>query len=364
MLLHEIHTLFESFFPSALQENYDNTGILIGDPDCEINKILVSIDITEDVIKEAIMQKCNLVISHHPTIFSPISKIIFNTAQGRIIKNAIKNNISIYAAHTNLDNAEFGMNTMLANKFGLKDQQFLKPKKNILRKLVTFCPADYSEKVRKALFDSGVGHIGNYSSCSFITEGTGTFKAGENTNPFVGKKNELHFEKESRIETIFPAFIQNKVISALLKSHPYEEVAYDIYPIENEFTKAGEGIIGNLAKPITPNEFLNQVKKVLNVESIRHTSIKNKKIKKVAVCGGGGSFLINDAIRKQADAFITADVKYHQFLDAEKSILLIDAGHYETEQYAKEIIHDLLIKNFPKFAVRISKISTNPINYF
>lgn len=364
MKLKEIQQLFEKHYPSALQESYDNTGIIIGNPESTISKALVCIDITMQVIEEAIGEKCNLIVSHHPLIFRPVSKILFNTLQGSIIETAIKNNIAIYAAHTNFDNAEFGMNAVLAKKFALVNAKFLKPKKHLLQKLVTFCPVDFSEKVRKALFDAGAGHIGNYSSCSYNTEGTGTFMAMENTNPFVGKKNSIHHEKETRIETIFPAYLQKQIIKALKDNHPYEEVAYDIYALENEFTKVGEGIIGELPEAKSAKQFLADIKQILNVQAIRHSSIENKKIKKIAICGGAGSFLIKEAIGQKADAYITADLKYHDFLDADKNILLIDAGHYETEQYAKEIIHDLLIKNFPKFAVRISNLSTNPISYF
>jgi dinuclear metal center YbgI/SA1388 family protein len=364
MKLRQIFEILENRFPLSFQESYDNSGLIVGNPNNESEKALVCIDVTDKVIDEAIEHHCDLIISHHPFIFGGLQKINLSNPTGKIIEKAIKNNITIYAAHTNLDNTSGGVNSILCAKLGLVNTEFLKPKKGVLRKLVTFCPEGHSEKVREAMFSAGAGNIGNYSSCSFNAQGQGTFFASENTNPFVGEINKLHYENETRIETVFPAYLEQKVVAAMLKNHPYEEVAYDIFTLENSFSKAGEGMTGFLEKELSTENFLQFVKSTLSADRIRYSGIPSKQIKKVAVCGGAGSSLINDAIRSGADAFITSDIKYHQFFEGSGKFLLIDAGHYETEQFAKEIIHDFLIKNFPKFAIRISLINTNPVIYF
>jgi len=315
------------------------------------------------VMNEAISMGCNLIISHHPLIFGGIKKIAPSDFIGNCIIKAIRNEISIYAVHTNLDNIQHGVNSILCEKLGLSACKILKPRKNVLRKLVTFCPSDKAEKVRLALFHAGAGHIGNYDCCSYNTEGFGTFRALENANPYVGKINKFHSQNEIKIEVIYPEFIEKKLLHALFTSHPYEEVAYDVYPLENEYSKAGEGMIGELSKEKDSNVFLREVKDILSIETIRHTKIIKQTVKKVAVCGGAGGFLIKDAISAGTDMLLTADLKYHQFFDAEDRIILADIGHYESEQFAKEILYELVKKNFPKFAVQISKANTNPVFY-
>ncbi|MBN2175862.1 MAG: Nif3-like dinuclear metal center hexameric protein [Bacteroidales bacterium] len=363
MKLSDIIAALEKFAPPQLQESYDNSGLLIGNIQSEIKKALVTVDVTEAVLKEAIEKKCNLMISHHPLIFKGLKSITGKNAEERIIEKAIKNNIAIYAIHTNLDNVDQGINAILSKKLGLKNMRILSPKKELLRKLVTFCPADHAEKVRKAIFEAGAGHIGEYDSCSFNTPGTGSFRGSDATNPFVGEKGTLHYEDEIRIETIYPVYRESAVLNALFESHPYEEVAYDLYPLENVFDRVGAGMIGELEKETDELEFLKNVKQTLGSGCIRHTRLPGKKIKKVAVCGGVGSFLIGDAIRAGADIFITGDIKYHDFFQAENHIIITDVGHYESEQFAKELIYDVLIEKFPNFAVLISEGATNPINY-
>jgi dinuclear metal center YbgI/SA1388 family protein len=363
MQIKEITSSLENEAPLSLQEPYDNSGLIIGNPDTDISKALITIDVTEKVIDEAIQKKCGLIISHHPLIFGNISKIDSGDFTGKCITKAIKNDIAIYAIHTNIDNIENGVNSALCGKIGLSDCKILKPKKNILKKLVTFCPEKHADKVRKALFDAGGGHIGNYDSCSYNTAGFGTFRALENTNPFVGKAYELHKEKETRIETIFPAYIEKKILNALLGTHPYEEVAYDIYTLENSFSKAGEGMIGVYKNSISLFDFYKKLKVALQIPVIRHNALKDKKIKKVAVCGGAGSYLIKEATSAGADIFLTSDMKYHQFFCIENSLIIADIGHYESEQFTKEILYEILNKKFPKFAVLISKTNTNPVKY-
>ena len=364
MKIKEILNRLESLAPLSLQETYDNSGLIIGNPETQISKALICIDITEKVINEAISKKCNLIISHHPLIFGCLTNIIENNPLGKCIIKAIRNDISIYAMHTNLDNAINGVNSMLCKKLGISKCKILKPKKYILKKLVTFCPSDNADIVRTALFNAGAGHIGNYDCCSYNSDGFGTFRALENTNPYVGEKNKLHFENEVKIETIYPAYNEKALIEALLSSHPYEEVAYDIFHLQNEFSLAGEGMIGDLKDSCEAKEFLQKVKSILGISVIKHSKLIKKSLKKVAVCGGSGSYLIKDALSADADIYITADIKYHQFFEGNGKMIIADVGHYESEQFAKEIIVDFLNENFPTFAFIISKINTNPVNYF
>lgn len=364
MKVKELFNYLEEICPLNYQESYDNCGLITGDKEKEITGVLLCLDSTEEVLKEAVKLKYNVVIAHHPILFSPIKKITGKSYSERAIIYAIKNDLCIYAMHTNLDNIRMGVNNKIAEKIGLKNLSILSPKSGLLRKLVTFCPAKDSGKVREALFAAGAGKIGNYDECSFNTEGTGTFKAGEHTNPHIGKKHEQHREKEERIETIYPKHLENKIIEALLKAHPYEEVAYDIYPLEILHKGVGSGIIGDLEKALEEKAFLTLLKKNMKVSCIRYTSQITKPIKRVAVCGGSGYFLLPDAITAGADAFVTSDFKYHQFFDAENKIMIADIGHYESEQFTPEILNALIKEKFTIFATQISKTSTNPVKYF
>jgi len=359
-----ITQLFENFAPLPLQESYDNAGLIVGNPETIIDSALITLDVTEDVVEEAVKKKVGLIIAHHPIVFSGLKKITGKNYVERTLLKAIKNDIAIYAAHTNLDSIEGGVNGKICEKLGLLNCRILQPAGSLLKKLVTFVPVDHAEKVREALFNAGAGHIGNYDSCSFNTEGQGTFRAGENTNPFVGEKGKIHHENEIRLETIFPGYIQGKVINALLQAHPYEEVAYDIYPLDNKFNKVGMGMIGYLPEEKEEKDFLQQLKDTFKTGTIKHTALLNKKVKKVAVCGGAGSFLLNQAIAAGADFFVSGDFKYHQFFDAENKIVIADIGHFESEQFTKELFYELLTKNFPKFAVHLSEVNSNPVFYF
>lgn len=363
MKIRELTNYLESIAPLPLQESYDNAGLIIGDPDTELSGALICLDSLEEVIAEAERLSINLVIAHHPIIFSGLKKLNGKNYIERVILRAVRSNIAIYAAHTNLDNISGGVNRKIAEKLGLKDVRILAPKSGLLRKLVTFCPVDKSEEVRRALFEAGSGNIGNYDACSFNVEGTGTFRANENSNPYVGKAGELHKEKEERIEVIFENWKQSAVLNSLRKAHPYEEIAFDIYSLENKYLNVGSGFIGSFQEPISPADFLKFVKKTMNATCIRHTALNSRPIQKVAVCGGSGSFLLQDAIQAAADAFITADFKYHQFFDAEGRILITDIGHFESEQYTMELFRELILKKFPTFAVRLTEVNTNPVHY-
>jgi dinuclear metal center YbgI/SA1388 family protein len=362
--LKDITSFLENIAPLGLQESYDNAGLITGDVSTEITSVLITLDVTEKVVEEAIQKKAQLIVAHHPIIFSGLKKITGKNYVERTIIKAIKNDIAIYAAHTNLDSVEGGVNGKICDKLGLENCRILQPASGQLKKLVTFIPIENADLVREAVFNAGAGNIGNYDSCGFVAEGMGSFRGNENANPYVGKKGEIHAEKEVRFETIFPGYLQGRIIEALLKSHPYEEVAYDIYPLENKFDKIGMGMVGTFAKPVDETLFLKQLKQTFNTGVIKHTALLGKKVGKVAVCGGSGSFLLNTAIAAGADFFVSGDFKYHQFFDAEDKIVIADIGHFESEQFTKELFYELLTKKFPTFAIHLSEVGTNPVLYF
>lgn len=352
----------ESIAPLSYQESYDNSGLLTGNPSGIVTGIMVSLDCTEEVVADAIENKCNMIVAHHPIIFSGLKKLTGRNYIERTIIKAIKNDIAIYALHTNLDNVSNGVNAMIAKKLGLINTTVLSPKQGLLKKLVTFCLKEDAEKIRSALFNAGGGNISNYDECCFNIEGKGTFRGNENSNPYIGKKGVRSLEDEIRIELIFEGFRQHELLKALMNAHPYEEVAYDIYTLENTYS-AGAGIIGELPENQEEMSFLRMVKLKLNTECIRHTKLLGSQVKKVAICGGSGSFLLDDAIRKGAQALVTADFKYHQFFDADGKILIADTGHYESEQFTMELIKSLILEKFSTFAVRLTEVNTNPVHY-
>jgi dinuclear metal center YbgI/SA1388 family protein len=364
MILNNIISELEKFAPISLQETYDNCGLLTGNKDQQITGAILCLDCTEDVIEEAINRNCNLVIAHHPIVFVGLKKLNGSNYVERTIIKAIQNNIAIYACHTNLDNVKLGVNNKIAQKIGLINTEILAPKKSTINKLVTFVPTINLENVRTALFNAGAGNIGNYTDCSYVLEGTGSFNANENANPFVGEIGKVHFEKESRLEVIFESYKEQKIIAALKENHPYEEVAYDLYNLENFNNEVGSGLIGELPIPMTENDFLNHLKIVFNLKSVKHTKFLEKKIQKVSLCGGSGSFLLKSAINLKSDIYISSDFKYHEFFDAENSILIADIGHYESEQFTPEIFYEIISNKFPTFALYLTEINTNPVNYF
>jgi dinuclear metal center YbgI/SA1388 family protein len=363
MYIKDITNILEEMAPLSYQESYDNAGLLTGNRDQKITKTLISLDCTEAVVEEAIQKGCNLIIAHHPIIFSGLKKLNGKNYVERTIIKAIKNDIAIYAIHTNLDNVHTGVNKKIADKLGLNHTRILAPVKGKLKKLSVFVPTTHLEEVQHVLFEAGCGNIGNYSHCSFTIEGAGTFKANADAKPFVGTIGIQHHEKETKLETIFPSHLQNNIITALLKAHPYEEVAYDIYLLENEHTNIGAGIIGKLPEALHPTDFLKHLKSSMQLDTIRHTFL-DKKIQNVAVCGGAGSFLIKHAIASGADAFVTADIKYHEFFDSENHLMIADIGHYESEIFTKELLMDVILEKFPTFAVLLSETITNPIKYY
>ncbi|MEI7663919.1 MAG: Nif3-like dinuclear metal center hexameric protein, partial [Bacteroidota bacterium] len=364
MKIADIGNYLESLSPLSFQEDYDNCGFLTGNPDWEFQKALLCLDLTEEVMMEAVNSKCNLVVSHHPFIFKGIKKLVPGRPETTILTLAIRNNIAVYAIHTNLDNTLHGLNARVFSRLGISNYKILSPRTGSLSKLVTFCPPEYAEAVRNALFEAGAGTIGNYDKCSYNLEGEGTFRASGLANPFVGEINKLHVEKELRIEMIMPEYLESRVVKALLAAHPYEEVAYDIYQLRNAGSNSGAGLIGELANPMGQSQFLAHLKKCLEIPVIRHSELLSSEIKSIALCTGSGSFLLSEALNSGADAFLTADLKYHDFFDAGKRMLLADIGHYESEQWVKEWLYDALIEKFPTFAFLISEVNTNPVHYF
>lgn len=364
MRVREITDHIESFAPLSYQESYDNAGLQTGHPDQEVSGVLLCMDVTDAVIDEALRLDAGLIISHHPLIFTGLKKLTGSNLTERLVIRAVRHGISIYAAHTNLDAMHSGVNHKICEKLALRETRVLVPMEDRLRKLVFFVPKDHADRVRQEIFNAGAGHIGNYDMCSFSNPGEGTFRGLEDSDPFVGEKGTLHREPELRVETIFPKDEEKRILQALLRSHPYEEVAYDVYPLANTYERAGSGAIGRLAEPLDEQSFLQLLRDRFRTPSIRHSMLLGKKIRNVALCGGSGSFLIHAAMASGADAYVSGDFKYHQFFEADGRILLVDIGHYESEQFTIEIFYENLTKKFPKFAVHLSEVNTNPVNYF
>jgi dinuclear metal center YbgI/SA1388 family protein len=364
MKLKDLLRAFDEFAPFSLQEDYDNSGIQFGDPLKEVTKGLICIDVTEALVTEAVSHGCDVIISHHPLIFKGIKSLTGNHYTERTLLAAIRNDVCIISVHTNLDCMKNGVSERLAIALGMENLQVLDVRKGLLLKLVTFCPTSHADEVRSAIFKAGAGQIGEYDCCSYNIEGTGTFRAGADANPSVGEIGKIHQEKEIRIETILPAWLQQNVVDAMTQAHPYEEVAYDLLPMLNTFNRIGFGMTGNLKEPLSESDFLSLLKSRLGSECIRHSPLTGKMIHKVSVCGGSGSVLRDKAMASGSDAFVTADVKYHDFFDAQGKILLADVGHYESEQFTKEILYDILTKKFSNFALLFSGQNTNPVSYF
>jgi dinuclear metal center YbgI/SA1388 family protein len=364
MKLSQLTAYLESLAPLAYQEEYDNAGLIVGQPEQEVYQALISLDCTEAVIDEAIANNCQVIISHHPIVFRGIKKFNGKTYVERVVEKAIRNNVALYAIHTNLDNMMTGVNTKICEILGLTNCRVLVPKHNLLKKLVTYVPNSHADAVRSALFNAGAGDIGNYSECSFNAEGTGTFKGNEQTNPYVGEPGKRHLENEVRIETVYPAVLESKILMALVLTHPYEEVAYDLYTLTNQNQQVGAGMIGELEIPVEEEEFLYHVKEKMRAHVIRHTALTGRHIKKVAVCGGAGGFLLKQAIAAGADIFITADYKYHEFFDAEGKLVIADIGHFESEQFTQQLLYEIIREKFTNFALRLTEVNTNPVKYF
>ena len=364
MKVKNITELLESWAPLDYQESYDNARLITGDSNAILKGVLITLDCIEEVVQEAIEKDCNLIIAHHPIVFTGLKSLTGSNYIERTIIKAIKNDIAIYAIHTNLDNVHNGVNKKIADLLGLTNLKILAPKPSTLSKLVTFAPIENTDDVLNKLHEAGAGMIGNYEHCSFTTEGTGTFKPNDLATPYIGESNKKESLKENRIELIFPTHLKAKVLNTLKNVHPYEEVAYYITALSNSNQEVGAGLIGHLPSEMMSLDFLNFVKEKFNLKTIKHTKIHKSKVNRIAVCGGAGSFLLSKAKEVNADIFITADYKYHEFFDAENQITILDIGHYESEVFTKELIYDFLKEKMANIALNLSEVVTNPINYF
>ncbi len=359
----QVTDFLEQKAPLAWQESYDNCGLIIGDAQKNVSAILVCLDVTEAIIDEAISKNCNLIIAHHPLIFSGVKKITGANYIERIIVKAIQNNIAIYAIHTNLDNVADGVNAKIAEKLELINTRILAPKEGTLYKLTTYCPIASAQEISAALYENGAGNIGNYDQCSFQSNGTGSYRALQGANPTIGKINIQHQEPETKIDVVFPKFKKNQILNALREVHPYEEVAFEIFELKNELLQIGAGMIGELKNHMTETAFLSHLKNKMELHCIRHTAF-NKSIKTVAICGGSGSFLLPNALKNNADVFVTGDFKYHEFFNTENNIMIADIGHYESEKFTIELIGKWLSEKFANFAVIFTETNTNPVKYY
>ncbi|MFE3869217.1 Nif3-like dinuclear metal center hexameric protein [Flavobacterium sp. LS2P90] len=363
MKIKEIITFLEEMAPLDYAEDFDNVGLLVGDQEAEATGVLVCHDALENIIDDAIAKKCNLVVCFHPILFSGLKKITGKNYVERAVIKAIKNDVAIYAVHTALDNHQEGVNKVFCDALGLINTKILIPKQNFIRKLVTYTIPENAEEVRNALFDAGAGNIGNYENCSFNSKGIGTYMGNEHSNPQVGERFEFVQGDEIKIEVTFEKHLENKILKALFKSHAYEEIAYEIYELQNKHQNIGLGMIGELKNPMKEKEFLLFAKEKMQADGIRHSNFIGKEVKKIAVLGGAGSFAIKNAIQAGADVFLTADLKYHQFYEAENRLLLADIGHFESERYTKNYIVEYLRKKILNFAVILSEENSNPVKY-
>ncbi len=360
----DIIKLIESVAPKFYQENYDNAGLIIGDSEATVSNILITLDVTEAVVQEAKEKGCELIVAHHPIIFQGLKKLTGSNYVERTVIKAIKEDIAIYAAHTNLDNVQHGVNAKICEKIGLINPKILSPKKGQLAQLSVFVPEENAEALKKALHEAGAGQIGEYKDCAFESSGTGSFVPSDKANPSIGTKGEPEMVNERKIEVIFPVYLQNKILQAMKAAHPYEEVAYYLYQLENEYAEIGSGMIAEMESSMTETEFLDHLKEKMNLKVIKHTSFLNKKIKTVAVCGGSGAFLIKQAIAKKADVYISADIKYHEYFDADNKVLIADIGHFESEIFTNELFYEILRENFANIALHLGETVTNPIKYY
>jgi len=364
MKIKDIIAVLGAWAPTVLQEEYDNCGLQVGDANAEVAKALITLDCTEEVVEEAVRQGCDLIIAHHPVIFGDLKSITGRNDVERTLLAAIRNNVAIYAIHTNLDNVIDGVNGEIAARLGLKSIQVLEPKPGQLQKLNVFVPRAHADAVRDALFAAGAGHVGAYDECSFNTDGLGTFKAGEGTSPFVGQQGVRHNEAEVRVEVLCPVIVHAAVIAAMRAAHPYEEVAYDLYPMANAHQGIGSGLIGEWEEPMGEEAFLRKLKDVFGPPAVRHSPLTGQPVRRVAVCGGSGAFLIGKAMSAGVDAYVTGDVKYHEFFRPDGRMLLADIGHYHSERYTMDLIQRRLGELLPTFATRLTETVTNPIHFF
>lgn len=360
----DIINFLETIAPLHLQEDYDNSGLVCGNPSSICTGAIVALDLTEEVVLETVEKKFNLILVHHPPVFKGLKKLDENDPTTRMLLQCIRHEIAVYAAHTNLDNVIWGVNGEIASRLGLLNVQVLTPFSGTHQQLVTYVPTRHAEILKNAIFEAGAGAIGLYDQCCFSSTGVGSFRALKGANPFIGTEGERHLEQEQRLEFIFPIHLKFQVIDALKNAHPYETVAYNIVPLENHFQELGGGAVGILPEPLAEKELLERIKAVFKTGVIRHSLFTNKPIQKIALCGGSGKSMISSALSKKADAFFTADLGYHDFFLPAGRMLLADIGHFESEQYTSDLLERVIKEKFPTFAVLKTGSYTNPVNYF
>lgn len=363
MTILDVIKQLEGLAPPVLQESYDNAGLIVGDQYKNCTGIIISLDCIEGVVQEAIDRGCNLIVSHHPIVFKGLKTITGKNYVERTIISAIKNDIAIYAIHTNLDNVLHGVNKVMAERLGLQNLRILAPKHGLLRKIAVFVPMEHELTLAKAMHQAGAGSIGNYSECSFSSQGEGRFTPGIGTNPFVGSVGSAEKVLESKLEMIYPYYLESAILSAMNASHPYEVVAYDIYDLHNTSNEIGSGLVGELKEKMNTDQFLEFVKERFAVKTLKHTALCHKEIKTVALCGGAGSFLLPSAIGLKSDIYISADFKYNEFFDADGKIIIADIGHFESEQFTIDLLYDFLSQKFTTFAVLKTAVNTNPVTW-
>ena len=362
MKVKEITNAIEAVAPLYLQESWDNSGMQVGNPDSEVTGVLLCTDVREEILDEAIKRGSNLIISHHPLLFRGLKKIVGRTYQERIVALAIKHDITIYCAHTNMDCAVGGVNFKMAEKLGMKNVCVLDPQQGTQRKIVVFVPTEAVAEVEKAMCDAGAGRLGNYDNCSYSMSGEGHYRALDGAEPWAGKVGERHSEPEVRLEMLVHNALCGRVVAAMIKAHPYEEPAFDIIAIENGDKYAGLGVIGDV-EPQDARAFLEKVKNAFEVETLRYSGILDRNVRRIAMCGGAGAEFAGLAMSKGADVYITGDMKYHEFQGNEERIILVDIGHYESEHFTKEIFYDIISKKNPNFAVDFADTEKNQVNY-
>lgn len=362
MNVKDIVSTLEQWAPPAYQESYDNCGLLVGDMDRTVKSVLITLDITEQVIEEAITTGCNLIISHHPLIFNRLKRVTSGHWVERCVREAIRHDINIYAIHTNLDHVKTGVNRQICDRIGLTNLQVLAPKTDSLSKLVTFVPSKNKQVILEAIFEAGGGQIGEYDQCSFQLDGTGTFRPSPVANPTIGQAGIKEEVNETRIEVVLPVHLESRVLSALIKAHPYEEVAYYLTRLTNANQDVGSGMVGDLSTPMSTLDFISHLKKQMNLQLVRHTALTKASVRRVAVCGGAGAFLLPKAKAANADIFISSDFKYHDFFEGD-GVIIADIGHYESEIFTKDLLHDFLREKFANIAFRLSGVVTNPLIY-
>lgn len=359
--LGEITRKLQEWAPLSWQEDYDNSGLCLGNANQKVDSIMICFDITPEVVEEAIAKGCQLIVSHHPPIFRGVKRIDTGSAFGRMLRDSMINGLAWYSMHTNLDNTLDGVNSYLAEKLQLQHPRALVPMKDIFGKLQVYVPVSHSASLQEALAEVGCGRYRNYDSCNWTVEGEGHFRALEGSHPFVGQHGQVHTEKEVKIECIYPLHLERQVIATMLKNHPYEEVAYDLIALKNTSPMHGAGVIGELPLAVSEVQLMDLLKEICGNTCIRHSRLRDRKIRKVALCGGSGASFIGAAQSQGADVYITGDIRYHDFAEPDTHMLLLDIGHFESEQFSKMLIHRYISENFPKFAVYISERSVNPV---